>query len=196
MTTPPTPFPSVSEPGVVSASTPAGLAVAAILSGAVLAAILTACVTVWIARARSREEERSHQRDLFAQAYAAYAAYREMPYAIRRRRHDRPAEERIRLSEALREIQERLSYYEAWTKAESPRVGDAYDDLVRHLRMIAGGHMRRAWQEKPIQRDRQMNIPTTLVDLSELKPKEAAYLAAVRHHLRVLAPWWRRRINS
>ena len=55
--------------------------------GAVLAALLSACIAVWAARRKSREEERARQRDLFASAFKAYAAYKELPYAIRRRRH-------------------------------------------------------------------------------------------------------------
>ena len=86
----------------------------ALLSGAVAAAlisaIVTSCIAELTARRKSREEERSRQRDLFASAFQAYAAYRELPYAVRRRRHDEPAAERVRLSETTREIQSRLSY--------------------------------------------------------------------------------------
>jgi len=37
-----------------------------------------------------------------------------------------------------------------------------------------------------------MNIPPTLVDLTELTKHETAYIDAVRTHLRRLAPWWAR----
>ncbi|WP_145883782.1 hypothetical protein [Streptomyces sp. BK340] len=55
-----------------------------------------------------------------------------MPYAIRRRRADQLAEERIRLSETLREIQSDLAYHQAWTLLESPAVGAAFQNLVDH----------------------------------------------------------------
>jgi hypothetical protein len=167
----------------------------ALLSGAVIAAIITAmvtaCVAVWAARRRSREEERARQRDLYASAFQAYAAYKEMPYAIRRR-HDLPADERLRLSEITREIQERLSYFVAWTAAESVAVGDAYAALVNELRKIAGGAMRDAWLTAPITDDAAMNIAPTIIDLSSLTSLEKAYAAAVREHLTAIAPWWAR----
>ncbi|MGH3947585.1 MAG: hypothetical protein ACRDSE_00440 [Pseudonocardiaceae bacterium] len=169
---------------------------AAVLSGAVFAAILTAtvtaCIAMWTARRKSREEERARQRDLFAGAFQAYAAYKEMPYAIRRRRHDKPAAERIRLSETTREIQGRLSYFVAWTAAESSTAGNAYAALVRELRKVAGGAMREAWLAEPITNDTAMNIPPTIIDLSSLTPLETAFTDAVRTHLAAIAPWWAR----
>lgn len=168
------------------------LAVAGVLSGAVFAAVLTASIAVWTARRKSREEERARQRDLFASAFQAYAAYKEMPYAIRRRRHDDGAAERIRLSEATREIQSELSYFTAWTAAESSTVGEAYAALVRELRKVAGGAMREAWQATPITEDPAMNIPPAVIDLSSLLPLEIAFTDAVRAHLDALAPWWAR----
>jgi len=71
--------------------------------------MVAGAINVWMARRKSREEERARVRDTFAAAFAAYTAYREFPYAIRRRRADIPEEERVRLSESLRTIQERLT---------------------------------------------------------------------------------------
>jgi hypothetical protein len=93
----------------------------AIISGAFLAAMVAGAINVWMARRRSREEERARIRSTFAAAFEAYTAYKEFPYAIRRRRADDPEGERIRLSEALRAIQEKLSYYLAWTRPNRPR---------------------------------------------------------------------------
>jgi hypothetical protein len=93
----------------------AGL-IGAIISGAFLAAMLAGAVNVWMARRRSREEERARIRNTFAAAFEAYTAYKEFPYAIRRRRPDEPEGERIRLSEALRAVQEKVNCYLAWTR--------------------------------------------------------------------------------
>ena len=176
--------------------TAASMATTALLSGAVLAAIITttvtACIAVWAARRKSREEERARQRDLFAAAFQAYAAYIEMPYAIRRRRHDESAAKRIRLSETVRQIQERLSYFFAWTAAESSTVGDAYAALVSELRTVAGSAMREAWLAEPTTDDAAMNIPPTVIDLSILTPLEIAFTTAVRDHPTAIAPWWAR----
>lgn len=164
----------------------------AVLSGAVLAALLTAGITIWLARRKSREEERNRLRTSFAEAFAAYSAYKEFPYAIRRRRADAPAEERIRLSETLRAIQTNISYHLAWTAAESPTVGQAYATLIQELRNIAGAAMHQAWKAPPANSDDAMNIPPSEIDLSPLTPHETAYIEAVRTHLQVLAPWWAR----
>ena len=178
--------PAASQPSVASPAT------ATVLSGAVIAALLTAaitaCIAVWAARRKSREEERARQRDLFANAYQAYAAYKELPYAIRRRRHDDLAAERVRLSESVREIQGRLTYYEAWIAAESETVSTAYTALVRELRKIAGGAMHDAWLAVPITDDAAMNISPKIVDLSALGPMEKDFTAAVRAHLAAIAP--------
>lgn len=166
-------------------------------TGPVLAALLTAVVTllltVWAARRKSREEERARQRTVFAEAYQAYTEYKEMPYAIHRRRHDEPAAERVRVSEILRDIQARLRYYETWTAAESATVGTAYSNLISEVRRIAGGAMRDAWEKQPITDDTSMNIPPAVVDLTGLEPFERAYVTAFHAHLEDIAPWWPRR---
>ncbi|MFB6811942.1 hypothetical protein [Streptomyces sp. NPDC056387] len=165
----------------------------AVVSGAFLAAMLTAAINLWLARRKSREEEISRLRTAFAEAFAAHSAYKEMPYAIRRRRFDAAADERVRLSESLREIQGNLSYHLAWTKIESESVGAAYAALVQELRKTAGAAMHAAWEAPPIQNDTAMNIPPAQIDLSPLQPLETAYIAAVRKHLRALKrPWWSR----
>jgi hypothetical protein len=177
----------VASPGTSSA----GLA-GAIISGAFLAAMFAGTVNVWMARRRSREEERARIRNTFAAAFEAYTAYKEFPYAIRRRRADDPEGERIRLSEALRAVQEKLSYYLAWTQAESVEVGQQYGRLVAEARRVAGGAMHAAWNDPPRASDPEMNIPPEVVDLRQLEAAEAQYMQAVRDHLASVIPWWAR----
>jgi hypothetical protein len=181
-------------PSLVEASPapalPAAVAFPWVLIAAIVTATVAAWLAVWTARRKSREEERARQRTLFAEAYGAYSAYKELPYAIRRRRADDPPGERVRLSEIAREIQIRLSYYEAWTAAESTAVGDAYRTLLAELREIAGGAMRDAWNDSPITSDREMNMPPTVIDLSKLAQAEKDFMKAVDDHLDRLAPWW------
>ena len=130
-TTGPAPAPTAGVSG-------AGLA-GAIISGAFLAAMVAGAINIWMARRRSREEERARIRSTFAAAFEAYTAYKEFPYAIRRRQADDPDGERIRLSEALRAIQEKLSYYLAWPQAESAAVGQQYAGLVAEARGSPAG---------------------------------------------------------
>ncbi|MFD7444023.1 hypothetical protein [Streptomyces sp. NPDC059909] len=181
-----TPSPAPAPASAVSALT------ATVLSGVVLAALITAAITIWQARRKSREEERNRLSTAFADAFAAYSAYNELPYAIRRRRRDQAAEERIRISESLRDIQAKLAYHQAWTAVESEIVGAAYAELLQRMRQTAGKAMHDAWRAPPITSDDAMNIPPTVIDLSSLKPYEQAYLKAVRTHLDSLTPWRRR----
>lgn len=176
-TTPPTPLPSSAETG--AASTWVGV----LVSGAVIAAILTAAVNTALARRKTLEEERSRFRATFAEAFEAAMQYKEMPYAIRRRRHDDAGAERVRLSDEMRRIQGRLSYYLIWTAGESPEVGDAYEALVNALRRVVGSACHDAWIAEPAESDEAMNIERAVVDLSELTCYEHEFMAAVRRHL-------------
>ncbi len=150
-------------------------------SPTVTAAIVAAVVSLGAVVMQRRREARAVQQDVFASAYAAYAAYREMPYVVRRRGAAEPEAERRRISESMRDIQERLNYYLAWTHLHAPGVGVAYSHLVRELRRVAGRAVAAEWQRPPIEADAQMNIPD--IDLSPLDAAEESYLAAVERHL-------------
>lgn len=172
-----------------------GAVAGAFISSSVVVAVIGALVTATLVRRKSREEEYARGRTVFAEALEACAAYRECPYAIRRRRVDQPEAERQRLSEAIREIQVRITYYSGWTAAESESVGIAYARLVDATRAAAGRAMHDAWLMPPIVSDADMNIAPGTFDMSEIAEMEARYLEAVRMHLRSVAPWWGRRIS-
>jgi hypothetical protein len=169
---------------------------AGILTSAVIVAFLTGSVTVGIAWRKSRGEERDRVRTALAEAFAAYTEYREYPYAIRRRNAESPGEERVRISEQVRETQQRISYYLAWTGSESKDVGEAYGDLIAAARRVAGGAMRDAWQAPPITEDREMNIPASLIDLAELAAHERSFMDAARAYLLTFTPWTVRLRNT
>ena len=185
--------PPPAPPSTVVPAASGGSFTAAVLSAAVVAAVVTAWVNTALARRSTRLEERARVRATLAEAYQAYADYKEFPYAIRRRRADQPAEERVRLSEALRQVQSRLSYYQAWTQAESPETGAAYSELVNQLRKVAGAAMHTTWQEPALNEDAGMNIGPERVDLTELTTAEQQFLQAAKAHVAALTnPSWRR----
>ncbi len=202
MTTPSSPVPTTTSPAaveptnttvVVSAQPPAptptipaspGGLISVFVTGAVIAAVVGAVVNVALARRKTIEEERARVRTTFAEAFQAVAEYKEFPYAIRRRRHDEPEAERVRLSEALREVQAKLSYYVMWTKAESDDVGRVYQTLVTELRKIAGKACHDGWLAPPAQNDKDMNFGLGLVGLSGLEPYEEAFISASTKHLK------------
>ncbi|MBC2637883.1 MULTISPECIES: hypothetical protein [unclassified Rhodococcus (in: high G+C Gram-positive bacteria)] len=114
---------------------------------------------------------------------------KEFPYAIRRRRADQPAAERVRLPEEMRALQAKLSYFEVWTDGESKAVGAAYADLVADLRQVAGKACNEAWNAPAVADDAGMNLSSSVIDLSPIKPFEKAYVDAVRDHFK---PFYRR----
>lgn len=154
-----------------------------LLSGAVISAAVAAMVNVVLTRRKSLEEERNRVRATCAEAFQAVAAYKEFPYAIRRRRKDKSEEERARLSDELRHIQAGLSYFTAWMRGEDTALSAAFDELVRNLRSVAGRACHDAWLADPTNSDVAMNVDPDVIDLSELTEYEDAYIAAMKNHL-------------
>lgn len=167
-----------------------GGVVATLLSATVLAAIIAAIINVVLARRKTREDERGRLRDRFACAFSAYAEYCEFAYAVRRRRHDDEAGERVRISEDMRKVQAEIKAHEVWAQLESAKVGAAYTELVEQMRKVAGGSIREGWNQPAPTTDSDMNMPPSVVDLSPLKPYEKKYMEAVAQHLHELTPWW------
>lgn len=162
----------------------------ALLSATFLAAVVSALTAVTMAARKTREEEKARVRAAYAEAFEAVAAYKELPYAIRRRSTGDPAAERARLSEEARHIQRKLSYYRAWNRGESAPVGEAYEKLVQQLRTTAGVACHNAWDNDPVTSDTAMNIDQSLVDLSSLAEYENQYIAAVERDLQHRTKKW------
>lgn len=158
-----------------------------LLGSAVVAAVVSAAVGLITQYWAARLQIAARRRELYAKALEACVAYRELPYAIRRRRHDQPEEERIRLSEILRAVQQQLAFYTAWIESESPEVAASYRVLIQATRRLAGSQMHAAWEAAAPRSDAQMNVAG--IDYSELVSLETSYLTSVRDHL---APWWTR----
>src|SRR5687768_3270196 len=93
---------------------------------AVVAALVAALVGIITLAVNGRRARNDRQRQLFASAFGDIAAYCEFPYIVRRRRHDAPEEERVRISTELSEIQRRLNHNRAVLQVEAPRVARAY----------------------------------------------------------------------
>lgn len=128
----------------------------------------------------------SSLRELDAGGWAAVQAYKEMAFAIRRRNIEDRAGERVRLSEAMREIQKDLSYFEALIGRERPgRVSTDYRNLVAKTREVAGGIVRRSWNDEPISSDSDMRSPEIAKELAVLHAFEDGYMDAVADELGV-----------
>jgi hypothetical protein len=89
------------------------------------------------------------QRKMYANAMLAVSEFQEMPYRIARRTDDHPETMR-QLDERVRQVQERLNYYRFLLRLESPRVADAFEDLLRKTRDAGNAHRRSAWDGPPM----------------------------------------------
>ncbi|HEX6753669.1 MAG TPA: hypothetical protein VF093_08820 [Solirubrobacterales bacterium] len=129
---------------------------------------------------------RERRRELFAGGWASVQSYKEMAFAIRRRNAEDPAGERVRISEALREIQRDVSFHEAMIGRDpSDRVASAYRELVQKTRQIAGGIIKRSWDQEPIGADNEMHAPEIAAELQALRPFEDAYLDRVSAEMKI-----------
>lgn len=137
-------------------------------------ALLGVLLTLIVNGYRANRERR---RELFAGGWAAVQSYKEMAFAIRRRSSVDPAGERVRLSDALREIQHDISFHEAMIGRDpSDEVAATYSELVKKTRAVAGGIIKRSWDEPPISADNEMHAPEIATELQALRPYEDAYL--------------------
>ncbi len=153
--------------------------------------ILVVTVTIplllfWVKRIYDESvKRRERRRRTYADALGACLEYKEYVFAIYRRgKKDREAE-RLRISSGLMDVQKRIAHHQAWLMTESKAVSAAYEKLVKCLRKVAGGEMKKAWNTPPITRDSQMTIGPP-IDWSELDDEVASYVKAVR---RTLSPW-------
>jgi hypothetical protein len=153
-----------------------------VITGAI--SLLTLAINTWVT---GRRERLNRRRDIFAKAFATAVAYEEFPYVVRRRRASDPEGERIRISTELRKVQEEIAYHSAWLSTESWHVSKAYDTLIRKVREVAGGEIRKAWCEPPIDSDAQMNMPD--LGLGALQPFKQVYLLEVIAHLSRIPRW-------
>lgn len=130
-------------------------------------ALVGVAVTLFVNGAR---EERRRRREVHARALEAIARYYEMPFLIRRRRHDEPSAERVRLTERFADVQAELASCEALIRADpDPAVRKAYAALVTAIRTYAGAQASSAWDTEPITSDAEMGMGDVIVALGPIK---------------------------
>ena len=146
-----------------------GPSVAAVLA---LVGVLTG---LWINGDRS---ERQRKRDLHARALAAIIGYGEMPFMIRRRRHEEAEQsaERVRLSDHFSAIKAEVSTCQVLLSADGDqRLSDAYDELVEEGRRTVGNEAHKAWNEPAITRDPEMNMGDVFDKLGPFRTQLQAF---------------------
>ncbi len=134
-------------------------------------------LTLWV---NGRQARRERLRELYAGGWAAVQDYKEFAFAVRRRNLDDRAGERVRISEAMREVQRNLAFHEALIGRERPgRVAAEYRILVAKTREIAGAIIKRSWDDEPISSDKEMHAPQIAGELQALEQFEDGYMSAV-----------------
>ena len=119
-------------------------------------------------------EERRRRREIHARGLEAFARYYEMPFLIRRRRHDEPSAERARLTERFADVQAELASCEALMRADpDPSVRQAYATLSTAVRTHAGAQASSAWLTPPVTSDTEMGMGDLAAALEPLDPLRA-----------------------
>lgn len=130
--------------------------------------LLGALWTLWVNGDRA---ERQRRRELHARALEAVLSYREMPFMIRRRRHEEEerSAERVRLSSHLSQVQAELAACEHLMAVDGPDwLASEYEKLVSTARRIAGKEAHEAWKADPISDDTDVNMPELFARLKPL----------------------------
>jgi hypothetical protein len=133
-------------------------------------ALIGLCGVLWTLWVNGDRAERNRRRELHARCLEAVLAYREMPFMIRRRRHEAEerSAERVRLSSRFSAVQAELSTCEHLLRADGPDwLASEYQKLVSIGRSTAGREAHEAWKAEPITADSEMNMSELF---SRLKP--------------------------
>ena len=146
-----------------------------VIAAAGVSAVVSLTVLWW----NIRQARLDRHRELFGQAFAAVADYREFAYIVQRR--DGSDETRTAINRDLSKVQSELHRYEAMIRVESPRVAVRYSELISRTRRVAGAVIKKGWSTPPAQSDERMNVSS--VDLSPLDPYEDDFLRAAQRHL-------------
>ena len=154
-----------------------------ILLVAVIAGFVSITVALLSAVAAYLATKRDRRRVLYSEAIRAAIAWKEMLYRVRRRQEGQEAE----LVAQFHQLQDNLSYYQAWVGSESRYLRRSFDALVNGVKRRTEGSITQAWND-PIR-----PAPGNAVegdnhpDLSDLVD---TFLRDVRSHLSA-QPWRR-----
>jgi len=132
-------------------------------------------LTLWINGGRA---ERGRRRENHARAVEAVVAYQEMPYAIRRRRHepDERSGERVRLSTAFGDVQAELASCEALMRADTDAdVRAGFARLVAALKEHAGITAKEGWRHPPITEDSEMSLGDVQIALEPVRAEQQRF---------------------
>ena len=153
------------------------------LAVALIGASATVIVAVAGGLAAYLANKRQQRRLLYSEAIKAAVGWKEMLYRVRRREKGLERE----LINKFHDLQDQISYYQAWIGSESEHMQRSYDRLVSGVKARTEDLITAAWNEKirPVPGNaRPDDEHPNLSDLTD------SFLVDVRDHL---SPWWWRR---
>jgi len=150
---------------------------------AILGMTTTVVVALLSALAAYLASKRDRRRILYSEAIQAIVSWKEMLYRVRRRTDDQTGQ----LVAGFHELQDKLSYYQAWIGGESKYMDRSYARLVRGIKGETEALIRNAWDD-PIR-----PAPGKALDGDghpDISTYTDAFAADLRSHLSPL-PWRR-----
>jgi hypothetical protein len=154
-------------------------------------AIAVACLSALAAYLASKRER---QRALYSEAVKAAVAWEEMLFRVRRRGEGQERE----LVQRFHDLQDDLTYHQAWVGSESKYMKRSYDKLVTDVKNGTAELITKAW-EQPLRPVPGNAVPYD--DIPNVTPSIDIFLGDVRSYLsplfwRKLAVAWRNRSES
>jgi hypothetical protein len=110
---------------------------------AILGMATTVVVAVLSALAAYLASKRDRRRALYSEAVQVIVGWKEMLYRVRRRSDDKTGS----LVDAFHELQDKLSYCQAWIGGESKYMSRSYARLVRDIKGATEKLIWEAWDE-------------------------------------------------
>jgi hypothetical protein len=148
---------------------------------AILGMATTVVVALLSALAAYLASKRDGRRTLYSEAVQVIVGWKEMLYRVRRRIDDQTGD----LVTAFHELQDKLTYYQAWIGGESMYMSRSYARLVHEIKGETEALIWKAWDE-PVRAAPGKAMPDDLHP--DISPYVDAFAADLRSHLSPL-PW-------
>jgi hypothetical protein len=143
---------------------------------AILGVTATLLVALLSALAAYLSSKRERRRILYSEAVQAILGWKEMLYRVRRRQKDQEPD----LVEGFHDLQDKLTYYQAWIGSESKYMSRSYARLVSSVKGATEGLITEAWNSP-------LRVPPGNAEPGDVNPNIEPlidrFLVDVRSHL-------------
>jgi len=148
---------------------------------AILGMATTVTVAILSALTAYLAAKRERRRTLYSEATQSVVGWKEMLYRVRRRDKDQDKE----LVSQFHDLQDKLTYYQAWVGSESVYMSRSYSRLVKSVKGATDDLIRDAWDKTPSGHASNAGPDDVHPDIEQFV---SDFLKDVRSHLSPL-PW-------